>query len=43
MIAYDVTKPDSMEALPGFIEKLSQYLPESVPFVILANKIDLDP
>ena len=43
MIAYDVTDPDSMLAIPNFISKLYSYWPGKIPIVIMANKIDLDP
>jgi Ras-related protein Rab-7A len=43
---YDVTKPESFEALDNwkqiFMSKSSPSDPESFPFLVIGNKVDLD-
>ncbi len=39
---YDVTSPQSLLKLPGWISSIKKTVKKSIPMLILGNKIDLD-
>ena len=42
-IVLDVTDFEDVSEVPKYVEKLHNYLSSEVPFVIMANKTDMDP
>ena len=42
-IVLDVTELYDVSEVAEYTDKLKQHLPDTVPFVVLANKIDTDP
>jgi small GTP-binding protein len=42
VILYDVTRPSSFQNVKSWVDELTQFLPKTIPCVLIANKIDLE-
>ncbi|MHA1903565.1 MAG: Rab family GTPase [Candidatus Thorarchaeota archaeon] len=40
---YDLSRPETLKSLPGWVKEANEHINEEVPYVIVGNKIDLIP
>ena len=41
LIVFDLSRPDTLNRAKFYLDSLRHYLPEEIPFILVANKVDL--